>query len=229
MKLLAIDTATEACSAALLYGASLLTRYEEPGRAHAERILPMVDEILAESGVSLASLDAIAFGRGPGAFTGLRIAAGVVQGLAFGADLPVLPVSNLAALAERAFLETAASAVLVCIDARMAEVYCCAYRRSADAAQGLGPERVMSPSQVQISPSSAEGGAWFGAGTGFGAYPQLGSRLGLLPSNIDGAMLSRAQEIARIGARDWAAGRALPAEEALPVYLRDQVAVMPRP
>ena len=229
MKLLAIDTATEACSAALLYGASLLTRYEEPGRGHAERILPMVDEILAESGASLASLDAIAFGRGPGAFTGLRIAAGVVQGLAFGADLPVLPVSNLKALAERAFLETAASAVLVCMDARMAEVYSCAFRRAADVAEGLGPERVLSPAQVQILPSAAEGGAWFGAGTGFGAYPQLGPGLGLLPSNIDGAMLSRAQEIARIGARDWAAGRALPAEEALPVYLRDQVAVMPRP
>ena len=228
MKLLAIDTATEACSAALLLGDCVLTRYEEPRRAHAERILPMVDELLAESGASLASLDAIAFGRGPGAFTGLRIAAGVVQGLAFGAGLPVIPVSNLAALAERAFIEHAVSVVIACFDARMAEVYWCAYRKGADATEALGPERVMSPAQVDLSPFPIERAAWFGAGTGFAAYQGLGPRLGLAPARIAGAMLPRAAEVARIGAREWVAGRARPPEEALPVYLRDQVAVMPR-
>ena len=223
MKILAIDTATEACSAALAVGDTLLARYEEPGRGHAERILPMVDEILAEAGVPLTALDAIAFGRGPGAFTGVRIGAAVAQGLAVGAGLPVVPVSNLAALAERAIAERAADAVLVCIDARMSEVYWCCYRATPpQGLQALGEERVSAPAAVILSRRD-DSARWLGAGTGFGAYPEIASRLGIEASRVAAQLLPRAQEIARIAQREVAAGRTVDPADAIPVYLRDKV------
>ena len=229
MKVLAIDTATEACSAALGIGETILARYEEPGRAHAERILPMVDELLAEAGVSLSQLDAIAFGRGPGAFTGLRIAAGVAQGLAFGAGLVVIPVSNLAALAERALAEHDGDAVLVCMDARMAEVYWCAFQHYAlGEARALGAERVTSPDAVTLESAQQAGPSLIGAGTGFGAYPALAARVGLAPASVAGHLLPRAHEIVRIARRELKAGRTLAPDGALPSYLRDQVAIVPR-
>ena len=131
MKILALDTATEACSAALLSGdGSVYERHDIAPRRHAELILPMVDGILTEAGLGLNDLDAIAFGRGPGAFTGVRIAAGVTQGLALGAGLPVIPVSSLAALAQPALGK--AAIVLPAIDARMGEVYWAAYESDQD-------------------------------------------------------------------------------------------------
>ena len=124
MKVLAIDTASASCSAALLLGEHLLQRERLLERGHAEAILPMVDELLAEAAVPLTALTAIAFGRGPGAFTGVRLAASVTQGLAFGAGVPVVPVSDLQAIAQRALdTERAIERVLVCADARMHEVY----------------------------------------------------------------------------------------------------------
>ena len=122
MRLLAIDTATQACSVALLDGETLITRYEEPGRGHAELILPMVDEVLKEGSLQLKALDCIAVGRGPGAFTGVRIAISVAQGLAFGAGLKIVPVSDLAALAQRVARTPDARTVVVCMDARRGEV-----------------------------------------------------------------------------------------------------------
>src|SRR5690554_5943555 len=123
MKLLAIDTATEACSVALLVDGQTFDRYAVIPRLHARQVLPMVQQVLDEAGTALAAVDAIAFGQGPGAFTGLRIAAGVVQGLAFALDKPVLPVSSLAAIAQRVWREQQAGQVAVAIDARMDEVY----------------------------------------------------------------------------------------------------------
>ncbi len=123
MKILALDTATEACSAALRIGSETIERFEVLGRGHAERLLPMVQEVLAEGGVALSALDAIAFGRGPGSFTGLRIGAGVTQGLAYGAGLRVVPVSDLAALAAQAAVSSGQPNILACLDARMAQVY----------------------------------------------------------------------------------------------------------
>ena len=228
MKMLAIDTATEACSAALGIGNTVLARYEELGRGHAERILPMVDELLAEAGISLAALDAIAFGRGPGAFTGLRLAAAVAQGFAFGAALPVVAVSNLQALAERALEEKSGDAAVVCIDARMSEVYWCTYRRSApQGVQALREEEVSPPDAVTLEGPQPSIRSWLGAGTGFGAYPQLGRRLGLDPGNVAAQLLPRAQEVLRIGMRELAAGRALAPDQALPVYLRNRVTSVP--
>ncbi|HED40783.1 MAG TPA: tRNA (adenosine(37)-N6)-threonylcarbamoyltransferase complex dimerization subunit type 1 TsaB, partial [Chromatiales bacterium] len=132
MKLLAIDTATEACSAALSINGEISERYEIAPRQHATLILPMIDSLLSEAGITLAQMDAIAFGRGPGAFTGVRIGVGVVQGLAFSIERPVVPVSSLAAMAYGAMAKFNATNVLAGIDARMGEVYWGAYQRSSD-------------------------------------------------------------------------------------------------
>jgi tRNA threonylcarbamoyladenosine biosynthesis protein TsaB len=224
MTLLAIDTATENCSAALLIGDRLIEREAEIERGHAERILGMIDELLAEAGQPLASLDAIAFGRGPGAFTGVRLAAAVTQGLAFGADLPVLPVSDLRAVAQRVFdSEPAARSVLVCNDARMKEVYSGTFARGGGGlAEPVGDERVGPPGAVEL-PSGLAGGA-HGAGRGFRAYPDLGARLQPCLAAVHAALLPRAREIVWIGREEYRAGRAVPAGQALPVYLRDDVA-----
>ncbi len=141
MRLLALDTSTEACSVALLLDDVLRLRFELTERSHADLVLPMVDELLAEAGVALADLDGLAFGRGPGAFTGLRIATGVVQGLALGAELPVAAISSLAAVAEQV-PAAAGETILVCNDARMGEVYWGVYQRKDAAIVGLTPESV---------------------------------------------------------------------------------------
>src|SRR6185503_4238342 len=141
MNLLAIDTATENCSAALLCGGQLLERSELAPRRHAELILPMIDSLLAEAGLSRRSLDGIAVGRGPGAFTGVRLAISVAQGMALGLDVPVVPVSSLAALALDA--PDNGAAILACIDARMGEVYTGTFRRMPDGRlESLGSETV---------------------------------------------------------------------------------------
>ncbi len=222
MKILAVDTATEACSAALLVDGAFCERYEVLGRGHAERLLPMVREVLAEGGVALGALDAIAFGRGPGGFTGLRIAAGVTQGLAFGAGLPVVPVSDLAALAARAAAHNAARHVVACLDARMAQVYWAPFDCADPAAPiALGEEAVSDPEAVRL-PDGAE--RWFGAGHGFAGYPALRSMLGARLTGCDPELLPHAHEIALLGAAAFAAGQAVAADQAVPVYLRDQVA-----
>jgi len=242
MRLLAVDTATEACSAAVLCPPErLFDRYEEPGRGHAERILTFVEAVLAESQLTLAGLDAIAFGRGPGSFTGVRLAASIAQGLAFAQGLPVVPVSDLRAVAQRA-LDTApqARSVIVCADARMHEVYWGCFRRGAG---GLA-EAVPDPASVasgDVMPSRAEHvGApeavalaagldepVHGAGRGFIAYPELEVKLGGSLGAIHADLLPRAAEIARLAILDFTAGLAVEAERALPVYLRDEVARPP--
>lgn len=222
MKILALDTATEACSAVLFVDGKFCERYEVLGRGHAERLLPMVQEVLAEGGLALAALDAIAFGRGPGGFTGLRIAAGVTQGLAFGAGLPVVPVSDLAALAARAAAIHSTRHVLACLDARMAQVYWAPFDcAKLTAPLALAAERVADPASVRL-PDGAE--QWFGAGHGFAGYPALRTLLGPRLAGCDPELLPHAHEIALIGAAEFAAGQALPAELAVPVYLRDEVA-----
>jgi tRNA threonylcarbamoyladenosine biosynthesis protein TsaB len=246
VKILALDTATEACSAALLTDGELIAREMEFERGHAEHILPMVEAVLAEAGTSLAALDAIAFGRGPGGFTGVRLAASVVQGLAFAADRPVVPVSDLAAVAQRAIdLDRDVRGVVVCNDARMQQVYWGCFERDAGGlAAAVGVERVGAPETVGLWPhwrtsSSATSGnthpeaggsaraALIGAaGRGFSAYKGALSKLVADESVrlISDTILPRAHEIAHLAAPEVAAGRVHPAENAIPVYLRDDVA-----
>jgi tRNA threonylcarbamoyladenosine biosynthesis protein TsaB len=245
VRILAIDTATENCSAALLIDGRVSARERLLERGHAQQILAMADELLVEAGAPLRSLTAIAFGRGPGAFTGVRLAASVAQGLAFGAGLPVVPVSDLRALAQRA-LETdpGAAHVLTCTDARMGEVYwACFERRAGGLAAHIGQEHVGSPDSVILPQEWAVqaqaqaktqghvgaavlepgGVALCGVGSGFTAYPRLGAVLGA-SGRLLASVFPRAREILRLAAAEVLAGRALPAEQALPVYLRDDVA-----
>lgn len=218
MKILAIDTATERCSVALRIHGRVTERVVDTPRGHADLILPMVEEILREAGVSLRDLDGIAYGRGPGGFTGVRIAIGVVQGLAFGAALPAIGISNLAAVAQQ--VAQPGDRVMVCMDARMSEVYWATFQ--CDASQGLvvasSVEKVGRPETVETHDTIN-----VAAGTGFRAYPQLASTFhGIV---IHDSMLPRAAEIALLGEPELRAGRGHPAAEAQPVYLRDQVAV----
>jgi tRNA threonylcarbamoyladenosine biosynthesis protein TsaB len=215
MKLLALDTATENCSAALLIDGAVRFREVEMERGHAERILPMIDELLSEAAVTLKDLDAIAFGRGPGSFTGVRLAATVTQGLAFGADLGVIPVSDLRAVAQRVM----ASRVLVCNDARMGEVYWACYDKEEGGLARLeGEEHVSKPSEVKLPhgwPSATP------VGRGFMAYAEALQYLAQGP--VDN-FLPHAREIAQLAVPELKAGGLLPPEAAVPVYLRDNVA-----
>jgi tRNA threonylcarbamoyladenosine biosynthesis protein TsaB len=230
VRILALDTATENCSAALLIDKELHTREERLERGHAERILPMVDELLRSARLKLGELTAIAFGRGPGSFTGVRLAASVAQGLAFGAQLRVVPVSDLRALAQRALeLPGVSARVLVCSDARMREVYWGCFERGPDGlAAEVTPERVGLPATVKLPVAWQGGPAPSGAGTGFSAYAQLESRLGPALSAIHPELLPRAGEVARLASVEALNGRLLEPEQALPVYLRDDVVQSPR-
>jgi tRNA threonylcarbamoyladenosine biosynthesis protein TsaB len=224
VKILALDTATGNCSAALLVDGQLTVREQLLERGHAESILGMIDEVLAEAGASLAGLTAIAFGRGPGSFTGVRLAASVTQGLAHGGGMPVVPVSDLAAVAQRVLADEAtAQRVLVCNDARMREVYWGCFTRSAgDLATPVGDERVSDPAHVAMPADWSSGPDLRGAGTGFAAYPQLRSTLSVLLAGIRD-LYPRAAEIAVLAVPEVLAGRLHSPEEALPVYLRDDV------
>lgn len=226
MRLLALDTATESCSAALLVEGRVLTRQAELARGHAERILPMIEELLAEAGTRLEALQAIAFGRGPGSFTGVRLAASITQGLAFGAGLGVVPVSDLRALAQRVFDDDeGVLQALVCNDARMQEVYWACFERGDDGlALERSPERVGSPGSVELPPGWS---GTAGLGRGFAAYPALRALEGVIVSAGWDRLLPRAAEIARLALPELAAGRLLAPEAAVPVYLRDDVARPP--
>jgi len=228
MRLLALDTATESCSVALLCEGGLVAREAELERGHAEHVLPMIDELLGQAGVSLASLDAIAFGRGPGSFTGVRLAASITQGLAYGSGVGVVPVSDLQALAQRALgQEPGLVRVLACSDARMREVYWACFEVDAQGlAMPVSPEQVGKPDTVQLPPAwcaaQADGAGIVGAGRGLRAHPALTARLQI--GRIYADLLPGAREIAILAAPRVARGERLSPDAALPVYLRDDVA-----
>jgi len=226
VKLLAIDTSEDACSAALLIDDAVTERFELAPRRHSELILPMMEGLLAGAGLGLADLDALAFARGPGSFTGVRIAASIIQGTALGAGLPVVPVSSLQALAQGVRRVHGAGQVLSALDARMREVYWGAYRADdAGIMVAVVDEAVCAPGQVTVP----EGDGWFGAGSAWNAYGDtLAERCGLSgPRNGDARV--HAQDVARVAESLFAGGGAVPAEQALPVYLRDEVAWAKRP
>lgn len=218
MNILALDTATEACSVALLTDGALIDRHALVPRHHAEHVLPMAETLLAEAGLTRTQLDGIAVGRGPGAFTGVRLAVSVAQGLAFALDLPVVTVSSLAALAMEAPEDDAA--VLAVIDARMGEIYAGAFRRTPDGlVQAMDEERVCAAADLVV-PQAA---AWNVAGTGWGAHADA-LRLPSPPRWAEAACYPQARHVARLAQPRFAAGDTLAPEQALPVYLRDKVA-----
>jgi tRNA threonylcarbamoyladenosine biosynthesis protein TsaB len=223
MRILALDTATRACSTALLTADGAFTREVLTERGHAGHILAMIDALLAEAAVALECVDVLAFGCGPGSFTGVRLAASVAQGLAFAARLPVVPVSDLRAVAQRALdLDTGLAHVLVCNDARMQEVYwACFDRDTIGLAAAHGAEHVGAIGGIALPASWA--GAIGGAGRGFQVYPELACSLRVRLAAVQDELLPRALEIARLAQPEAAAGRTCRAEEAIPVYLRDDV------
>lgn len=222
MRILALDTATEACSAALWQDGQVLSRFENAGRSHTERLMPMVQQLMAESGQGFARLDGIACGVGPGSFAGVRIGVGFAKGLALARDLPVIGVSSLALLAQR-MIAQGASRVLSVIDARMSEVYFGAYGADAQGlAQPLMPEVVCAPASVP----SPDAGAWAAAGTGWGTYPgMLREAAGITLGPIDGAALPAADEALSLALPLFRSGQGMSADQLAPSYLRNKVAL----
>ena len=221
MKLLALDTSTEACSAAVLVEGVVLERYELAPRRHAALILPMIEAVLAEAGIGVTQLDAVAFGRGPGAFTGVRVAVGVAQGIACAADLPVVPVSTLAALALGAGRETGYTRIAAALDARMGEIYWGTYAMVDETVEPLGEECVRAPLAATAPP-----GDWFGVGSGWRIYSAILSRR-LTVAGWLGERFPCAGDIVRLAADPRQRGGWVPAEQALPVYLRNEVVSKP--
>ncbi|WP_076585257.1 tRNA (adenosine(37)-N6)-threonylcarbamoyltransferase complex dimerization subunit type 1 TsaB [Vibrio ostreicida] len=221
-KILALDTATENCSVALLVNQKIYARSEVAPRDHTKKILPMVDDVLKEAGVALTELDALAFGRGPGSFTGVRIGIGIAQGLAFGADLPMISVSTLEAMAEGSYRKHAAHHVACAIDARMSEVYWGRFVRQEDGTwQTLQTERVIAPEQL-VASVAADEQPWIQAGTGWDAYQAVLAELKLNVSSGD-VLYPEAQDIVVLAAHEFAKGNTVSVEQASPVYLRDTV------
>jgi tRNA threonylcarbamoyladenosine biosynthesis protein TsaB len=218
--ILAIETSSELASCALLNGtdAAVLTRESAGVRTHSQSVLPMVQELLRDAGIALADCDAIAFGAGPGSFTGVRTACGVAQGLAFGARKPVLPLVTLEAMAEACRARTGATDVVAVLDARMGEVYWAQYRWM-DGWQIVREPALCAPADVAPEPATG----LVACGNGFAAYPEAFASKAFAASAL-GDILPHARELAVLGAAALAAGRAVPADDAQPIYLRNKVA-----
>ncbi|MFP5407883.1 MAG: tRNA (adenosine(37)-N6)-threonylcarbamoyltransferase complex dimerization subunit type 1 TsaB [Gammaproteobacteria bacterium] len=218
MKVLVLDTSTEWCSAALWLDGRIQARRVLAEQRHSSLLLPMVDDLLRESGLGLRQLDGIGYGAGPGSFTGLRIACAVTQGLAFGADLPVVGVSTLQSIAEQAGAER----VLTVLDARMAEVYWAAYARDGTGWRAVIEPQLALPESVVIPP----GDAWVGAGNGFAALGAvLRPRLEAGLVRIDATLMPDAAAMAPLAAGAFERGEGMDAALAAPIYLRDKVAL----
>ncbi len=218
--LIAIDTSTEACSVALLCDEQSIFRYLVEPRVHAKVLLPLLDELLAEAGISAQQIDAIAFGRGPGAFTGVRIGTAAAQAIALASDLPVAPVSTLAAIAHRCFRERGCEKVAACIDARMGEVYWGAYQLAFGQAELVGAELVCPPAKVKVLDAS-----WTSAGTGWQTYPSELQRASGVSIDASNELFPHALDILHLGRSLLQRGQGVSADKALPVYLRDNVAL----
>ncbi len=219
MKILAFDTSTHWLSVACGQAERWQVRAERAGEAHSRRLLPLVDAVLAESGWALADLDGIAFGAGPGSFTGVRIACGVAQGLALGAGLPVVGVPTLAALAQAAWTMHGAQRVFACLDARMREVYVAAYVRGDDGWNEVRAPAVLRPVDVEL-PAGAQ---WHGVGDGFLAWPELAGNPALV--NVDAAAVPDAVAVAQLALPVLLAGEGVEAALARPLYVRHRVAL----
>lgn len=221
MKLLALESSTDLFTAALYLDGRIVEREGARGVSHSEIALPLVQALLDGEGVSLSGLDGIAFGAGPGAFTGLRLACSVAQGLAVGAGLPVLGIVSLEALA----LASGDGAVYACLDARMNEVYCAAYRVAGETVAAVIAPVVAAPGQVPVPP----GEGWLGCGSGFAAYgAALAARLGPAIGGINAQARPRAAALLRMAAARFMRGEGEDAALATPLYVRDKVAMTTR-
>lgn len=218
MKILALDTSTAYCSTALSQDGEILSHEVLAEQRHSELILPMLQELLVEAGLTLAQLDGIAFGAGPGSFTGLRIACGVTQGLAFGADLPVTGICTLEALAQQAGNRK----VITAIDARMSEIYHAAYIKTAEGWEAMSEPALCLPQHAPL----VEGCNWVGCGSGFLEYDEvlLTRYSGYIDSIISG-LRPRARELAQLAVPIFAKGLGVNPDDAAPLYLRNKVAL----
>lgn len=224
MKLLALDTSSEGCSAALLIDGDVIERFEIAPRGHTRLLMPMVRELLAEQGLEPSDLDALAFACGPGSFTGVRIATGVIQGLAWGLSLPVVPVSSLEAVAFGAIEAMQVSeggGIAVAFDARMSELYWGCFRNRSGLPELQGEERVCPPSNVVLE---ADMTRWDGAGRGWAFRADMPEEVSSKINSVDETLIPRASWVARLAAVKFDNGLAVPAEQAQPVYIRDEVA-----
>ncbi|HSC22178.1 MAG TPA: tRNA (adenosine(37)-N6)-threonylcarbamoyltransferase complex dimerization subunit type 1 TsaB [Casimicrobiaceae bacterium] len=219
MKILALDTSTQWLSVAIFDGSATVAIRERVGNAASERILPAIGKVLAHEGLSLAALDGIAFGAGPGSFTGVRVACGVAQGLAFGAGRPLFAVSTLEAIAQSAWRAHGWQRVIACIDARMHEVYVAAYARNDNRWTTERAPVVCKPAAVNAASSRG----WFGAGDGFAVYPPLAGAMRL--DACDARIIPDAQSIAECAWPQVEAGAGIAAEKAEPLYVRHRVAL----
>lgn len=218
--ILAIDTATELCSVAVLHGDRTVVQTEDVGQKHSDRVLPLVEAVLAQAGLLMNEIDAFAFGAGPGSFTGLRIACGVVQGLAYACSRPVVAIGNLRALAARSFVDhPGAESALAAIDARMHEAYCGVYRNDDEVSELRAPTL---EAPAELPAIAREAGVGLVAGNALTAFPAVWSALAV---EQDPACRAGAAEIARLARIDLLRGRALRAADAMPAYVRDRVAL----
>lgn len=222
-KILALDTATENCSVALLVDDKVIVRSEVAPRDHTKKILPMVDEVLQEAGITLTDLDALAYGRGPGSFTGVRIGIGIAQGLAFGADLPMIGISTLEAMAQGSYRKHGAQQVACAIDARMSEVYWGRFERQQDGTWGTTDAECVIPPTVLAEQSQHDQTAWLQAGTGWDAYSEPLKGLNFATEKGE-VLFPDAEDIAYLAQFELEKGNTVNAEEASPTYLRDTVA-----
>jgi tRNA threonylcarbamoyladenosine biosynthesis protein TsaB len=218
MKILALETSTEYCSVALWQEGAVIEHCELVGQKHSELLIGMVSALLQDSGLRIADLDGIAYGSGPGSFTGVRIACGATQGLALGADLPVSGICTLLALAEASGRDR----VIAALDARMGEIYCAAYQNQEGEWVSVFEPCLCKP---EVAPA-VDGADWFGAGSGFAAFADaLQARYAGQLNGVDAAAIPQAAAIAKLGAGQFAAGLGADAAAAQPFYLRDKVAL----
>ncbi len=218
LKILSLETSAEYCSVSLRSGDQITSCEELAGQKHSELLLPMVHELITAAGLEIQDLDAVAFGAGPGSFTGLRIACGVVQGLAFAAGCPVVPVGTLEALAEA----TDGARVVVCTDARMGQIYHGAFARTDESWQALLPPSLCDPDDLPQLP----GEGWLGCGSGFERYREaLVAQYRAQLVGIKEGLVAHANQIATLGTKYFLAGHSVSCMEAVPVYVRDKVAL----
>ncbi|MDO7597018.1 MAG: tRNA (adenosine(37)-N6)-threonylcarbamoyltransferase complex dimerization subunit type 1 TsaB [Pseudomonadota bacterium] len=225
MNILALDTCTESCSAALLYEGEVFKYFEMTQRGHSELILGMMDNVLSQAGVDISVVDALAFGRGPGSFTGVRVGVGVAQGIAFARDIPVIPISSLAAVAQGAADELDVDHLAVAMDARMGEIYCASYQRENGLVKRMDDERVCPPQDFSPASGPYSSMEWVGVGTGWREYDAILRECFINQlARVSVDHYPRATSIVKLAEFAAEAGQLLSAEQAMPVYLRNNVA-----